>query len=118
MSTHTQTHHRPLSHTLSHKALTNRCVVELAPVVQVVAIQVLDGPQLVLPAVQAERLVPQLVPREVRRRVLEARRPRRMEVAQRALAPPEVVVDAEALLVRIERAQLAQEREVLLRVLV
>lgn len=107
--------HRPLP---SHQTLTDGRIVELASVVQVVAVQVLHGPQLVRAVVQAERLVPQLVPREVRRSVVEPRRAGGMDIPERALTAAQVVVDAEALLVRVERPQLAQEGQVLLGVLV
>lgn len=116
--------HTPRDHTLRpsrHRKnqLTDRRIVELAPIVQIVAVQVIHD--LPLPAllvgVQPERLVVQLVPRQIRRRVVEPLRSRCVEVAQRALAAAEVVVDAEALLVFLEGAEFAEEGEVFLGVL-
>ena len=98
--------------------LTDSRLAELSPVVQVVAVQVgEDGQVLSVVLIQSERLIVQLVSREIRCRIVKAVRTSSLQIPQSALSPAEVVVNPEPLLVRLQRTQLAEEREILLRVL-
>jgi hypothetical protein len=100
------------------KTRTERGIVEVATVVQVVAVELVDGlERLLVVGPDCERLAVEVVFFDVVGRLLEAVRAGEVQIGERLGPSLEVVVDAETLAVFLERLELLEERQILARVL-